>query len=348
VFFHGYGETAPGSHQAPTTGSVLRLCSLTKIFTTDVLAKLVADGTVQLDDPLQRYAPRGVLVPRRGRPITLENLATHTSGLAREIGAPRRGTPHFTYPDYATRWRWLAKQRLKQPPGTAALYSNVGFDLLSDALARATHRQYAAVLAERTLNPLGLRNTTFFPTPLQCSRLMQAAWNEGPCTSTEETAGSSGLYSTPADMALWLQYLLGTGRAGMPVQDPAAQAVYIDPATLKSQIGLNHAGEPSGIGLGWMHLLPAADPSHLVEKTGGGAGFTTYIALNHARRSGIFVAMTWGPIDTHYNLFDGANNLLMAISGLPPMPPPPPKPVAHIRPRHRRPAHSRRAPARRR
>ncbi len=60
IFFRGYGETAPGSHFAPTQDSVLRLCSLTKIFTTDVLAKLVADKTVKLSDPLQKYAPRRV------------------------------------------------------------------------------------------------------------------------------------------------------------------------------------------------------------------------------------------------------------------------------------------------
>ncbi len=58
VFFRGYGETAPNSHQAPTQDSLLRLCSLTKIFTTDVLTKLVADKTVRLDDPLQRFRPQ--------------------------------------------------------------------------------------------------------------------------------------------------------------------------------------------------------------------------------------------------------------------------------------------------
>src|SRR5579859_6561710 len=55
VYFHGYGEAVPGSHVAPTRESVVRLCSLTKIFTTDLLAKMVADGTVRLDDPLEKY-----------------------------------------------------------------------------------------------------------------------------------------------------------------------------------------------------------------------------------------------------------------------------------------------------
>ena len=107
VFFRGYGETAPNSHQIPTADSVVRLCSLTKIFTSDLLVKLVNDKTVRLDDPLQRFAPPHALVPKRIEPITLADLATHTSGLPREIGNAPPGTPHFTYPDFRTRWRWL-------------------------------------------------------------------------------------------------------------------------------------------------------------------------------------------------------------------------------------------------
>ena len=341
VFFRGYGETAPGGHQLPTQDSLLRLCSLTKIFTTDVLTKLVADKTVRLDDPLQRFAPHRPavpkpVVPKRIQPITLADLATHTSGLPRELGTPARGTPHFTFPDYPTRWHWLPNQRLRSTPGTAALYSNVAFDLLSDALQSATHKQYAALLAEQTLDPLRMRNTTFFPNAAQCSRLLIGDKDEGPCTSTEETAGSSGLYSTATDMAIWLKYLLRTGDPGTPVQDPAAQAVYILPSNLVSQKGLDHAGEPTGVGLGWIHLLPADDPSHIVEKTGGGAGFSTYIAINHSRHTAIFLAATDGPVDIHSNLFFGANQLLLTIAGLPPLPPPPPKPTVKQTHRHRR------------
>jgi serine-type D-Ala-D-Ala carboxypeptidase/endopeptidase len=335
VFFHGYGETAPNSHQLPTQDSLLRLCSLTKIFTTDVLTKLVADNTVRLEDPLQRYAPAGTIVPKRIRPITLADLATHTSGLPRELGNPPPNTPHFTFPDYRTRWRWLKNQRLRSTPGTAALYSNVAFDLLGDALQSAAHKQYAALLAEHTLNPLQMQHTTFFPSAEQCGRLLISDHDDGLCTATEATAGSSGLYSTAADMAIWLKYLLRTGLPGIPAQDASAQAVYILPSKLVSQKGLDHAGEPTGVGLGWIHILPIDSPSHIVEKTGGGAGFQTYIAINHSRRTAIFLAATDGPVDTHLNLFNAANKLLLAVAGLPPLPPPPPKPVAKRKHPHR-------------
>ena len=59
----------------------------------------------------------------------------------------------------------------------------------------------------------------------------------------------------------------------------------------------------------------------------------TYIALNHARNTGLFVAFTEGDHSTRFNVFKAANDLLLAVSGLPPMPPEPPRPPA--RPIHR-------------
>jgi D-alanyl-D-alanine-carboxypeptidase/D-alanyl-D-alanine-endopeptidase len=327
VVFRGYGETAPGSQQVPDQDSLLRLCSLTKIFTTDLLMKLVTNQTVALDDPLQKYAPTGKIVPKRVKPITLLDLATHTAGLQRELGWAPNGTPHFTYPDYATRWQWLPNQHLRSIPGTAALYSNVGFDLLADALQGATHRQYAAVLSEKTLIPLHMWSTTYFPTAEQCGRLLAGARKEGPCTATEQTAGSSGLYSTAKDMTNWLKYLLRYDSPGSEGQDKAAQAIYILPADLRRQQGLDHAGEPTGVGLGWIHILPTDSESTIVEKTGGGAGFETYIAINHARHAAVFLAATEGRFPTHSNLYRAANDLLLAVAGLPPLPEPPTKPA---------------------
>lgn len=327
VFFRGYGETAPDSHQLPTDDSLLRLCSLTKIFTTDLLVKLVDDKTVSLKDPLQRFAPPHAVVPKRIQPMTLEDLATHTSGLPRELGNAPRGTPHFTYPDYKTRWRWLQNQHLRSTPGTAALYSNIGYDLLGDALQSAAHQPYATLLSERTLKPLRMYQTTYFPSTAQCARLLVSSRDEGPCTTTENTAGSSGLYSTAADMTIWLKYLLGTGGPAIPAQSPAAQAEYLEPANLTSEKGLDHAGKPDGIGLGWLQLLPSTDPSRIIQKTGGGAGFTTYIAINQTRHIAIFVAATEGSGDRRVNLFEAANNIMLNLAGLPPIPPELAKPV---------------------
>ncbi len=130
VHFRSFGETAPGSGQLPQADAMLRLCSLTKIFATDLLVKLMGDKAVRLDDPLQRFAPARVpVLTLRGvaaRPMTLGDLATHTAGLPREIGPAPAGTPHFTFPDYAQRWAWLPRQRLKAGAGNGGVVLECG------------------------------------------------------------------------------------------------------------------------------------------------------------------------------------------------------------------------------
>jgi D-alanyl-D-alanine-carboxypeptidase/D-alanyl-D-alanine-endopeptidase len=120
-------------------------------------------------------------------------------------------------------------------------------------------------------------------------------------------------------MVKFLQYLLHISAS--PSQPAAAQAVYLKPAQLKTIEGLSHAGDPTGIGLAWIQLGDPGTPSALIEKTGGGAGFTTYIALSPSRQTGIFLAATWGTGEAQIDLFHEANNLLAALANVPPLPP---------------------------
>jgi D-alanyl-D-alanine-carboxypeptidase/D-alanyl-D-alanine-endopeptidase len=330
VMIKGYGETYPGSAHTPDSTSVVRLCSVSKVLTTDLLLKLAADGKLSLTDPLQLYAPPGKQVPigtaapapaevSNGPEITLRNLATHTSGLPREVSAYPAKAPHFTFPDYALRWDWLPRQKLVSPPGSAALYSNVGFDFLGDALASASGESYAALLHERLLQPLAMWDTTLYPSAEQCARLLRGSGDQGLCTSTEESGASGGVYSTPADMVKFLQYLLHIP-ASSPLPAPPL-AVYLNPAELKSVQGLSHAGDPTGIGLAWIQLGDPATSSSLLEKTGGGAGFTTYIALSPSRQTGVFLAVTEGKGKQQIDFYHASNDLLAALANVPPLPP---------------------------
>lgn len=88
--FRSFGDTRPGNNVRPQLDSVIRIASLTKLMTSEMLVKLLDQGTVKLNDPLSKYAPPGAHVPTyQGTPITLVNLATHTSASART--ARRRG-----------------------------------------------------------------------------------------------------------------------------------------------------------------------------------------------------------------------------------------------------------------
>ena len=147
----------------------------------------------------------------------------------------------------------------------------MGYDFLADTLQSAAHKSYSTLLAERTLSPMKMYQTTFFPSAAQCARLLIGAHDEGSCASTEATDGSSGLYSTPADMAIWLKYLLGTGGPAIPLRIPPRNKATSLLQVSKATLALTMPGAPTSIGLGWLHLLPPGDPSHIVEKTGGGA-----------------------------------------------------------------------------
>jgi CubicO group peptidase (beta-lactamase class C family) len=81
--------------------AVFEIGSITKVFTSLLLAIAVERGEVGLDDPLVEHLPRGTRVPMRaGRPITLVNLATHTPGLPRLPPGflPRAISPPLTRP----------------------------------------------------------------------------------------------------------------------------------------------------------------------------------------------------------------------------------------------------------
>ena len=321
VLIRGYGETSPQSGIKPDANGLVRLCSISKVFAAEMLMQMANEGRLKLSDPLQKFAPPATIVPRgpSGTPITLLDLATHTSGLRREVSSYPINTPHFTFPDHAFRWKWLPRQRLISTPGTAALYSNVGFDLLGDALATAAGKPYAELLNERIVRPLGLGDTTLSPSNEQCARLLVGASDQGPCTDTQPSGPSGGIYSTGADMARMLAYLLHIPAPGTPMGP--AMRVYLNPAQLKSAQGLNHAGDATGIGLAWIQIGDPNSLSALMEKTGGGAGFSTYIALSPKTRTGIFLAVTDGKRRSQIDFYHEANNLLAAVASVPPLPP---------------------------
>ena len=93
--------------------------------------------------------------------------------------------------------------------------------------------------------------------------------------------------------------------------------------------GLSHAGDPTGVGLAWIQIGDPTTPSSIIEKTGGGAGFSTYIALSPSHKTGVFLAVTEGKNDWKIDLFHEGNNLLAALANVAPLPPKihPPRPT---------------------
>ena len=136
--------------------------SVTKTFTATLLADMVRRGEVALDDPVTKHLPPDVKVPTRaGRPITLVDLATHTSGLP---GLPTNIAPgniKNPYADYSVRMldEFLAAYQLPRDIGVQYEYSAVGLGLLGRALSHRLGKTWEAALIERVLAPLGMAST---------------------------------------------------------------------------------------------------------------------------------------------------------------------------------------------
>ncbi|EPJ4066177.1 TPA: D-alanyl-D-alanine-carboxypeptidase/endopeptidase AmpH [Escherichia coli] len=350
--FRSYGETRPGNNVRPQLDSVIRIASLTKLMTSEMLVKLLDQGTVKLNDPLSKYAPPGARVPTyNGTPITLVNLATHTSALPREQpgGAAHRpvfvwptpitlvnlathtsalpreqpgGAAHrpvFVWPTREQRWKYLSTAKLKAAPGSQAAYSNLAFDLLADALANASGKPYTQLFEEQITRPLGMKDTTYTPSPDQCRRLMVAERGASPCNNTLAAIGSGGVYSTPGDMMRWMQQYLSSDFYQRSNQADRMQTLIYQRAQFTKVIGMDVPGKADALGLGWVYMAPKEGRPGIIQKTGGGGGFITYMAMIPQKNIGAFVVVTRSPLTRFKNMSDGINDLVTELSGNKPL-----------------------------
>lgn len=293
----GFGKIGPQEDRAPDRQTLMRIGSITKVFTGALLASLVGDGVVKFTDPLQARLGWDAEIPTKdGKSIRLIDLATHTSGLPREAERPAApaDNPFSTITKEAF-IRNLQNDPLLFAPGTGALYSNFGFDLLAQALANAAGKPYEDLLRERVLALAGLTSTVFAPDAEQRKRLMQGHDFSGALLPDAPTVpmivGSGGLYSTPDDILRWLGWHLdrfSTGNAEMRLLDHAA---YIQRNGLNPVFGLDESGRMDAMGLGWVIMMPTREHPLILQKAGGLQGVFSYVAFAPTGGVGAFVAI---------------------------------------------------------
>jgi D-alanyl-D-alanine-carboxypeptidase/D-alanyl-D-alanine-endopeptidase len=295
-YFAGFGRARTDSLAPPDERSLLRINSISKAMAGEILAGLIAEHRIELDAPLQRFAPPGRVVPRflRARPINLRDIVIHTSGLPRDLPSALEQISRDE------RWDWLERIRPLRAPGRVAQYSNAAYMFLGDAMVRASATNFATLLTTRIAAPLGLKDTTLAPTPEQCGRLMTNGRDDHTCAPTRETAASAGVYSTAADMARWMRHELDHPPAPM-----------VRRRELQRLIGMDMAGRTEAIGMGWLHMR--LGNTAVIQKTGGGGGFMNYVVLAPSRRQGIFVTVSRTDIEMLRRVTRETNALLSEL-----------------------------------
>lgn len=239
---HGYANALTKAPM-PLDG-IFRMASSSKPITGVALLMMIEEGKVRLLDPVSRYIPEfrdaKVAVPRPGepairapgspprkvdlvdaqRPITVLDLATHTSGLlslGTDITAPAR-TPDDTLASYIPR---LGAMPLDFQPGTRWTYSpGAGVDALGRIVEIASGQDLDTFMRERIFEPLGMTDT-FFNVPaakqarlLPLQRKADGQWQVTPNPNVPPTryfSGAGGLHSTCRDYLLFEQMLENRG-----------------------------------------------------------------------------------------------------------------------------------------
>ncbi len=223
------GLAAPGIAMRPDT--VVWIASMTKAVTAVAVMQLVEDGSLTLDQPLGEIIPYlGEVQVLEGfdsngnanlrtptRPLTMLHLLTHTSGFGYDFADEllARFIPTLPPPPPGSQARF--EHPLVSDPGERWVYG-IGLDWAGRVVEELSGRRLDAYFDEHIFEPLGMHDTTFFPTPERLASIYlrsEGALAPLPPTSqidTPEMLGGGGeLYSTVVDYARFTRMLLGRG-----------------------------------------------------------------------------------------------------------------------------------------
>ena len=278
-----YGALNQGDARPLNGDTIFEIGSVTKVFTSLLLADMVQRREVALSDPVAKFLPADVKVPERsGRVITLVDLSTHTSGLPRLPSNLQPKDSANPYADYTVEqlYQFLSTYQLTRDIGSEFEYSNLGGGLLGLALARRAGMNYEALVHSRITGPLGMKSTGITLTPEMKARLAVGHNEKLAATSNWDLptlAGAGALRSSANDMLTFLAANLGY------VKSPLA------PAMASMRVPRRTTGNASTgeIGLGWLIVKPSSE--EIVWHNGGTGGYRSFVGFEPKTRVGVVV-----------------------------------------------------------
>lgn len=276
---HGSAQPEANPPISATSDTIFDLASISKTFTATLLLQCVEQGQLHLRQEVRSLLPEAEGSQVGG--VMVQQLATHTSGLPP--------------------WKALYGEEVKSPldvifttplaaePGTQYAYSDLGYVLLGEIIARVTSKPLNVVAQESIFAPLGMAQTGYTPPTAHYSRIAATGQKEGPadirhvghvhdpnCYHLGGVAGHAGIFSSAPDM---LRYILA-------LQYPAAAETYGIPrllTPLAHRLASERQTDPAvgGHSVGWFTvpngMLPRGDM--LSERTFGHTGFTGTMLL---------------------------------------------------------------------
>lgn len=305
--FVTYGSLDKGDQRPLNSETVFEIGSITKVFTALLLENMVQRSEVALTDPVQKYLPADVKMPERnGRSITLQDLASHTSGLPRmpaNLNISDPGNPYAAY-TVAQLYSFLPSYTLTRDIGSQYEYSNLGGGLLGHVLARRAGMDYETLVRSRICEPLGMKSTGIALSPDMKARLAvghNQALAPVPNWDIPTLAGAGALRSTANDMLTFLAANLGYTKSTLA------------PAMAAMLTARHPTGAPGlEIALGW-HIF-TRNGNNIIWHNGGTGGYRTFAGYNPKTRVGVVVLSNTmaGVDDIGLHLLDPQSPLMKA------------------------------------
>jgi len=252
------------------TNYLFWIASMNKPITAAALMLLVDEGKVKLDDPVEKYLPEfkglwlaaerdkeHVLLKRPKRPVTVRDLLRHTSGMPFASALER---PTLDALPLRVAAGSYALTPLQYEPGSKYQYSNAGINTAGRIIEVVSGMSYEDFMQKRLFDPLGMKDTTFWPSAEQLKRLAKAYRPNAKGDGLVETKigqltyplsdrrrqpmPAGGLFSTAGDVGRFCQMVLGGGTF--------AGKRYLSEAAVKEMTSRQTGeGIRESYGLGW-------------------------------------------------------------------------------------------------
>ncbi len=277
--YYSFGNTSVKSGIPVNEHTVFEIGSITKVFTTTLLADEVLKGHMALTDPASKYLPKTVTLPtRNGKEITLNDLATHTSAIPRMPDNFNPKDPLNPYVDYTPEmmYAFLNQLELTRDIGEKYEYSNLGMGLLGHILVLHTGKPYETLIKERITTPCGMPNTALKLSDNMRNHLAYGH-SEGVQVSNwdfDVIAAAGGIRSTAVDMISFLKANLEISKTPInPAMQLAHQEAYVN------------TDSTFNIGLGWHY----ENKGNVVWHNGRTGGYTSFTGFVEGSKKGVIV-----------------------------------------------------------
>lgn len=287
--FYNYGTIEKGKMRIPTANSVYELASITKTFSSALLARAVLDKKVKLDDDIRLYLDgKYPNLEYKGVPIKLVNLANLTSGLPNWMPDNKdlfsKANPdsipyilddlHKKY-SRANLYRDLHSVKLDTVPGSVTRHCNTAAQLLGYILERVYGASIDQLLKKYFAEPLKMKSTVFLAEGRLPAALVKGYDGKGrvmPFIVWEDLRVAASISSTTSDMLKYMAYQMDENKAEV----------------MLSHLPTNGKPENGAIALNWKANL--TDKSiRKFSHTGGSLGFSSYIVFYPDQKTGIIL-----------------------------------------------------------